>query len=236
MFIFVFALALIPALSVMGQGIGDRNRASGSEGGNFSIQGRVIMPDGTPAKDVKVTISSTDTNTFAITDRDGMFQTGGIHSGNYTISARVEGLPVENESVAIDRDSPAGQTFSVVLYLRMEGQKKGDIYSGNPLFKDVPKPALDKFKKAMDKLQANDPKAAIPLFDEAIAQYADFAPAYYERGSSYLKQNDLDKALESFVKAIQIKSDYLEAKYSVGYTQYLKNNFEVSQGPKRYYS
>jgi len=229
-FIFVFAIALFPALvsSLIGQGIGDRNRASGSEGGNFSIQGRVIMPDGRPAKDVKVSISSTDTSTFAITDQDGVFQTGGIHSGNYTISAKVEGLPVENESVAIDRDSPAGQTFSVVLYLRMEGQKKGDIYSANPLFKDVPKPALDKFKKAMDKLQANDAKAAIPLFDEAIAQYADFAPAYYERGSSYMKLNDLDKALESFVKAIQIKSDYLEPKYSVGYTQYLKNNFEVA--------
>jgi len=100
-FILVFAIALFPALvsSLIGQGIGDRNRASGSEGGNFSIQGRVIMPDGTPSKNVKVSISSTDTNTFTITDQDGIFQTRGTTRVNYTISAKVEDLPIENESV-----------------------------------------------------------------------------------------------------------------------------------------
>jgi Flp pilus assembly protein TadD len=229
-FIFVFAaaLAFLTVSIANGQGIGDRNRAADSNGGIYTIQGRVMMPDGKPAVDVKVSISGTDGSTSAITDRDGIFQTGGIHSGNYMISVKVEGYPNETESLAIDRDSPSGQTFNVVLYLRVEGQKKGDIYSTNPLFKDVPKTALDKYKKAVDKLHANDAKASIPLFDGAIAEYPNFAAAYYERGSAYLKENDLDKALESFVKAISIKSDYLEPKYSVGYTQYLKNNFEVA--------
>jgi hypothetical protein len=208
-FIFVLSgVLLFVAALTNAQGIGDRNRASGVEGGVYSIQGRVVLPDGKPAKDVKVSISSTDTNTSVTTDRDGEFQTGGIHSGNYTLTAKVEGFPAESESVAIDRDSPPSQTFSIVIYIRMPGQKKGDIYSNNPLFKEVPKTALDKFKKGEDKLHANDAKGAIPLFDEAIAEYANFAPAYYERGSAYLKTNDLDKALESFVKAIQIKPDY----------------------------
>ena len=38
----------------------------------------------------------------------------------------------------------------------------------------------------------------------------------------------LDKALEAFVKAISISPDYFEAKFSVGYTQYLKKNYEVA--------
>ena len=228
-FIVVLSGALLFAAALTNaQGIGDRNRASGVEGGVYSIQGRVLLPDGKPAKDVKVSISSTDTNTSVTTDRDGEFQTGGIHSGNYTLTAKVEGLPAESESVAIDRDSPPSQTFSIVIYIRMPGQKKGDIYSNNPLFKEVPKTALDKFKKAEDKLHTNDAKGAISLFDEAIAEYANFAPAYYERGSAYLKTNDLDKALESFVKAIQINPAYVEAKYSYGYAEYLKNNFEVA--------
>lgn len=54
------------------------------------------------------------------------------------------------------------------------------------------------------------------------------ALAFFEKGSAYLKQNELDKALESFVKAVSIDQDYFEAKYSIGYTQYLKKNYEVA--------
>ena len=227
-FILLFIYAFVFVIGTNAQGIGDRNRAGDSEG-KYSIQGRVVMPDGKPAQDVKVEVTSTDFGggTFR-TNMDGAFQTGRMRAGNYTISVKIEGLSEEREFLTIDRETPSGQTFNVTLFLRVEGQKKGDFYSNNPAFKDVPKPALEKFKKAIEKLQKNDAKGAIPLFDEAIAAYPDFAPAYYERGSAFLKENELDKALESFVKAIQIKPDYVEAKYSVGYTQYLKKNYEVA--------
>jgi Tfp pilus assembly protein PilF len=226
-FIFILAVILSGSSLAFGQGIGDRNRPADTNGGIYSIQGRVLMPDGKPAAGVKIAISGTDGNSTTVTDRDGVFQTS-AHSGNYIVSASAEGYPVENESIAIDRDSPPSQVYTVVLYIRNPGQRKGDIYTNNPLFKDVPKTALEKFKKAEDKLYANDAKGSISLFDEAIAEYPNFAPAYYERGSAYLKLNELDKALESFVKAISVKPDYLEAKYSVGYTQFLKKNYEVA--------
>ena len=73
-FIVVLSGALLFAAALANaQGIGDRNRASGVKGGVYSIQGRVLLPDGKPAKDVKVSISSTDTNTSVTTDRDGEF-------------------------------------------------------------------------------------------------------------------------------------------------------------------
>jgi len=224
LFMLVFIAAAV--LSVSGQGIGDRNRPG--NGGSATISGKVTMPDGMPAKNVKVSISSADINTSTYTNVDGFYSFGDMPGGNYTVTVKVEGLPMESESYSIDQDTPAGRTITLPLFLRNPGQKKGDFISGNPLFKDVPKTALDKFTKAFDKLQAGDPKGAIVLFDEAISEYANFAPAYYERGSAYLKTNDLDKALESFVKAIQIKPDYVEAKYSYGYAEYLKNNFEVA--------
>jgi TolA-binding protein len=223
MFIFICLGAL-----VHGQGIGDRNRAGDSEG-KFTIQGRVVMPDGRPAAGVKVYIENADqpSQTY-VTNVDGIFQTGSVRAGNFTISATVVGIPTEREFLTIDRDTPAGRTFNVTLFLRAQGQKKGDFYSNNPLFKEVPKPALDKFKKGIEKLEKNDAKAAAVLFDEAIAAYPNFAAAYYQKGSAHLKENDLDKALEAFVKAISFKPDYVEAKYSVGYTQYLKKNYEVA--------
>lgn len=164
-----------------------------------------------------------------MTDQDGSFQTGSISAGNYTVAVKIEGYQQESEFLTIDRDTPAGRTFTVVLHMRLPGQKKGDIYSGNPLFKDVPKTALEKFKKGMDKIQGGDAKAAIPHFDAAIAEYPNFAAAYYERGSAYLNQKNLDAAVESFVKAITIKADYFEAKYGYGLAMFEKKNYEVSE-------
>lgn len=210
------------------QGIGDRNRAGDSEG-NYTIKGRVYLPDGKPAQNVRVDVDSTDTGgKYYYTDMDGVFQTGNVRAGNYTISATVQGLPTEREFITIGREAPAGQTIAVTLFLRNEGQKKGDFYSNNPRFKEVPKPALDKFKKGMEKLQKDDAKAAIPLFDEAIAAFPQFAPAYYEKGVAHLKANEHDAALTALVKAIELQPDYTEAKYYVGYVQYLKKNYEVA--------
>lgn len=224
MFIFI----CLSALGAHGQGIGDRNRAGDSDG-RYTIQGRVFLPDGRAAQNVKVTIENPDQPTQSCyTNMDGVFQTGSVRAGNYTIIANSPGLPTEREFLTIDRDAPAGRTVTVTVFLRVEGQKKGDFYSNNPLFKDVPKPAIEKFKKGVEKLEKNDAKGAVPLFDEAITAYPNFAVAYHQKGSAYLKENDLDKALEAFVKAVTIKPDYIEAKYSVGYTHYLKKNYEVA--------
>jgi tetratricopeptide (TPR) repeat protein len=225
----MFIFMCLCALGAYGQGIGDRNRAADSGGGSYTIQGRVYMPDGHGAANVKVSIETPDSVArTAYTNSDGIFQTGSVSAGNYTISVSVQGLPTEREYVTIDRDTPAGQTYNVTVFLRNEGQKKGDFYSANPMFKDVPKPALGKFKKGIEKIQKNDLKGAVALFDEAIATHPTFAPAYYEKGATLLKLHDHDNALVAFIKAIEAKPDYVDAKYSVGFTQYLKKNYVVA--------
>lgn len=222
---FVFSSLL---LSVHAQGIGDRNRPAGR--GTYRITGRVLSPTGVPAPDVPITLSSMEMSGGGSTrtDAEGNFDFSGLSSGNYTVTAKPDGLGAESETLTIAEGVVSGQAFNVILYLRLPGQKKGDVYSANPLFKDVPKAALDKFKKGVEKLQANDAKGAIPHFNDAIAAYPNFAAAYYDLGMAYLRENDPDKALESFVKAISIKSDYLDAKYYVGYTQFLRKNYEVA--------
>ncbi|MEP7149025.1 MAG: tetratricopeptide repeat protein [Acidobacteriota bacterium] len=224
----MFIFMCLCALGARGQGIGDRNRAGDSEG-RYTIQGRVLLPDGRPAQNVKVNIENPDQPSQSYyTNLDGIFQTGSVRAGNFTITATAPGLPAEREYLSIDRSASGGRTFNITIFFREEGQRKGDFYSNNPLFKDVPKPALDKFKKGVEKMEKNDAKGALLLFDEAIAAYPDFAVAYHQKGTAYLKENDLDKALEAFVKAVSLKPDYIEAKYSFGYTQYLKKNYVVA--------
>ncbi|NOT46953.1 MAG: tetratricopeptide repeat protein [Acidobacteria bacterium] len=225
---FTLALAVVfPVLQTSAQGIGDRNRPAEGDG-RYSIQGRVYLPNGKPAINARVSISSAENSGIsAVTDMNGMFQVGGLRAGNYTCMVSFAGFPAEKEILTIDRFAPVGRTFSVTIHLQPEPRSSVESADDSRL-SGVPKLAQEKYRNGLERLKQNDAKGAIMLFNDAIALHPNFAAAYYEKGSAHLKENDLDKALESFVKAVSIDQNYLEAKYSVGYTQYLKKNYEVA--------
>jgi len=216
---FIGVAVCICAGFMLAQGIGDRNRPLGLS--NRRITGKVVLPNGTPGKDITVNLVGTETPASTVrTNTDGAFEFSGLGSGNYTISIRAAGFRPESESISME-GSAAGQSYPVVFYLKVAA-------SANPLMKDVPKDALSKYEKGMDKATRDDWKGAITDFDAAILAYPNFAAAYYEKGASQLKTNDWDGALESFVKAIQLKPDYLEAKYGYAYAEFQKKNYEVA--------
>ena len=77
---FKFVGSLVCTLLIAGlyygaqaQGIGDRNRAADGGDGRWSIQGRVYLPNGKPASDAKVSISSADSLPVStVTNLDGV--------------------------------------------------------------------------------------------------------------------------------------------------------------------
>jgi len=216
----------LPALAAA-QGIGDRNRPS--SGGSHVISGKVRLPDGKPALNVRVTLSNTDIGSSQQnTDQDGAFAFSGMPEGNYTLTVRADGYQTENETFTIERFSAAGQGAEFSFFLRAPGQPKTDSRAANPLLKDVPKDAVSKFEKGKEKVSKDDAKGAITDFDAAIAAYPNFAAAYYEKGAVQMKLSDWDGALGSFVKAIQLKPDYVEAKYGYGLSEFQKKNYEVA--------
>lgn len=219
---------LLTYTTIAAQGIGDRNRPS--EGGNHIITGRVILPDGRPAVGAKVSMSSNEMiGSSTTTDYDGAFTFAGLPGGNYSLSVRADGYQTENESMTIERFAAGGQGYRTIFHLRLPGQPKVDAQgAANPLLKGVPRDAVSKYEKGMEKAANNDPKGAVSDFEAAIAAYPNFAAAYYQKGSALLKMNDPDKAMEAFVKAIGIKPDYTEAKYGYGLTQFEKKNYEIA--------
>ena len=133
MFIFI----CLGALGIYGQGIGDRNRPAGR--GNYRITGKVLLPDGSPGKDVSVSVSGTEFNGTSVrTDLDGVFTISGLSSGNYSVSVREKGYQSENEFLTIPEGVISGQAFSMVFYLRAPGEPKRSGAAANPLLKDVP--------------------------------------------------------------------------------------------------
>jgi len=220
------AISIAPVL-VLGQGIGDRNRPS--SGGTHVVSGKVRLPDGRPAVNARVVLSNTDIGASQqMTDLDGAFSFSGMPEGNYSLTIKADGFQTENEIFTIERFANAGQGTQFSFILRLPNQPKGEAASSNPLLKDVPKDAVSKFEKGIEKASKDDAKGAVADFDAAIAAYPNFAAAYYEKGAALLKTNDIDNALAAFVKAIQLKPDYIEAKYGYGMAMYQKKDYTVA--------
>ena len=220
------ALSLFSAVS--SQGIGDRNRAAGGDG-QYGLQGRVYLPDGKPAQNASVVVNSVDSIALkAHTDHNGMFHIGGLGAGNYSISVRVAGFPIETETVTIDRFAPAGRTFAVVVNMRPEPREASGANDSEKILAGAPRAAVDSYRKGVERIRNNDPKGAVPFLEQAVAAYPAFTQAHFDLGTAHLKQNSLDKALDAFVKVVDIDKDHIEAKYSVGYVQYLKKNYEIA--------
>lgn len=227
-YLLVVAAGLLFVFSAQlnGQSVG-AGRASNSSGGRYSITVKVYLPDGEPAVGVSVAVRSNEYSSALVTDQDGICVVGGVPAGNYTATASMDGLAPQTDTKTIYSDTPANQSVYMTIFLR--GTKKADVYATSPLFKDVPKQALAKFQSAMEKLDKDDLKTALLLFDGAIAAYPNFAAAYYQKGSALLKASEYDAAIKAFVEAISIKSDYLEAKYGYGLAMLEKKNYEVAE-------
>ena len=221
---FVFASNKIKA-----QGYGDRIR--GNETGSYSVQGKILLPNGLPAVGVSVSINGADfTSGAAQTDREGAFRFNSLPAGNYNVTVRGGNeFESENEPLIIERGAVRGQNSNLVFYLRYKGAKK-QTAANNPMLVGVAKEPLVKYQKAIEKIEMGDMKAALLSLDEAVKIDSKFAAAYNEMGLIYLKQNDLDKALEAFSQAVQAKPDYLDAKLSYAFTLLSMKDFKDAGG------
>lgn len=221
------ALFIVAAFSFEGvhaQALGT-GRGLPSNNGNYSITGKVMLPNGAPAVGAKVDATCDFSSAATNTADDGTYRITGISAGNCVVHAKVEGFEIATEYRTIERDTPQGQAVFVPFFIRASAAN----LASNPQFAGVPKSAIDKYKTAVEKLEKGDADAALKGLDEAIALHPRFAQAWFQRGNALRKKGDNDRAIEAFVKAIEIKPDYIEAKYAFGLAQLEKKNYAVSE-------
>jgi len=75
----------------------------------------------------------------------------------------------------------------------------------------VPKKASKELDRGGEAFQQGDWKAAVEHYEKAIALYPEYAVAYNNLGSAYVKSGDYDKARESYEKAVGIDSHLASA-------------------------
>jgi predicted Zn-dependent protease len=214
--------------NVNGQGVGASRGLPAS--GSYTVTGKVRLPDGNPAEGARVDVSCDFTSQTSTTDSDGTYRVTGMPAGNCSNIARVAGLSPVTENRQITRDTPFGQAIYIPIYFRANGNAaNSNASSTNPVFKGVPKEAVEHYRSAVEKIEKGDMNGALPLLEKSIAAHPPFAAAWYQKGFVLGKLNEKQKAVEAFVKAIELKPDYLEAKYGFGMAQLDLKNYEVSE-------
>lgn len=224
-----FFIALFFSIGVQAQGYGDRTKMGGD--GNFSVNGKVILPNGRPAPNVNLTLSNQDFKNYTgATDKDGNFHFGSLAAGNYTVTVKgTEDYDAESETVIIGREASSGQTFTAVIYLRPSARVKEMTGVLSVLLAGVPKDAVKQYENAEKSISDNKLDEALLSLNEAIRLHPAFALAHNEKGLLLFKQNKIDLALESYKEALKIKPDYFDPKLNAGWALIAKNEFKTAE-------
>jgi len=210
---------LLPGIIVKAQGYGDRTRTGGT-GGAHSIRGRINSPSNRPATAFRIRLESTNSTTLTtFSNTEGVFYFSSLEPSHYTVIVETgdEYLPIR-ETVYIDRETSGsgGRTFNVILDLRPKGTTLTSNGVVSASLANVPKPALEQFRKAVEAIGKNDAKLGIEKLNEAVRLYPQFAEAYSELGSLYLRNGELNKAEEALRKTLQLNDKNATAQLNYG--------------------
>lgn len=211
-------LLLLPVISAKAQGYGDRT-GSGGDKNNNSVQGRINFPSNEPGASLKIRLESPSSATLTtFSNSEGIFFFNGLYPGQYTIIIETDEYEPVRESLTIDIAlvSSMARNYNVVIDLRGKNsvrQKTGVI---NASLAKVPKPAREQFKKGLEARDKSDDKLAIERLIEAVRLYPQFAEAYNELGTLYIKSGQMDKAEEALRKTLQLDEKNAPAQLNYG--------------------
>jgi Flp pilus assembly protein TadD len=224
----VFFLSAAQASNVSAQG---GINYSGN-GGRHTIQGSIFFPSGRRIDMTGTKIKLENWNSgelVAFADANGKFAFKNLTAGSYYIVIEAnEYYERIREPVYIDPPGSSNargstvptmpRTMNVIIHLQPARTVGDDSQTGvvNARLTQIPKAALEQAQKAAAAIEQNNTKLAIEKLNEAIRLYPQFAEAYSELGSLYLKSGELNKAEEALRTTLRLNENNPTAQLNYG--------------------
>ena len=210
-FISVGLIALSLAASVTAQVFLPPGATDTGLGGGNAITGMILLSTGQRLqRRVAVRLQTmTKGDRVAMSDDNGTFAFRGLPNGQYTIVIDKE-KEYEPYRASVDirqfpGSPPQMYNLSVRLELKTDEINKPGVLNAD--LANVPARALELYKKALEKSEANKNADAVELLKKATEEYPKFSVALTELGVQYQRLNQLDKAEESLKAALEITPD-----------------------------
>lgn len=192
-------------------------------GGGFVVFGRVSLPNGYPARRVKVFIeASNGLKRDTITSEEGNYEFRGLTTGRFRVYAVNPDAP-EQYSDPAESDSTRAYSNRLQIDVHLRLPIRSDKTEAKPgtinvaeVAQDVPRPARQAYEKGLKFQKDNQPDKALESFSQAIELYPDYFQALTERGALLLQRSQIVEAATDFDHVMKINGKYAPALRGMG--------------------
>ncbi len=199
------------------------------------INGRVSLPDGQPASQIVVNISSqTGPLASKTTDDQGSFHFEGMPKAQLTLTVTApKDAKYFADPVSVDA-TRMGAIFSANLFLRnplqapVNQQRSAPLISSREMSLQIPKEAKKALSRAQKFKDQKKSEAALKELDKAIEIFPEYFQAYAEKGVVQIQSGHPRDALNDFESALKIFPDYEPALSGAGYCLLSSGRYEQS--------
>jgi tetratricopeptide (TPR) repeat protein len=199
----------------------------------FTIYGRVSLPDGTPAGRAIVKVrSNSGMERQTWTDDAGHYEVPNVSRGKYQVTAENRADPEQfSDPVDAETGRIVGYRIQANVYLRYRnkvvesGANKLQTVTLAEQLQSVPKPAQKSFEQALKWRNEKQFDKALQSFDRSIEQYPQFFQAMAERGHTRIALGKPVEAAADFAKALAINAGYGPALRGSGMCKFQQGKF-----------
>lgn len=195
-----------------------------------TIAGAVYDKAGTPLADIDVELLD---EYYRLKGRQktpstGRYEFGGLNSGRYYVRVyafRYDLMDETHEVVIASVSAIPGQIGSsynledFYLVPRKGGMREAEL--GVVFTQDVPKPAEQAYKKALEDLSKKRPDEGFAGLQKAIELFPEYYLALQKFGAELMIRKQYMPAAQAFLKAAEVNPKSASPLYSAGYALYL---------------
>jgi tetratricopeptide (TPR) repeat protein len=221
-------LLLCGTAAAQGGGGSQSNEATGGQN-TGSIQGRVVLPNGSPvSRPVKVTLRVLQGDkSICYTDAEGVFDIGKLAPGSYTLEIEPDkehNFEAVSERVQIYGKSPTFVTLYLKEGISVKERRESNVVSTGELDRKVPTAAAKEFERGARAREEGQLDEAVAHLRKALAIYPEYLKARNDLGAYLLAQGKLEEASEELRRATEIdpKSFYPQLNLGIVLTQQQK--------------
>lgn len=221
---------------------------SGTEG-NEEIQGRIFFPPGykSNSRPVIKLQSLSSPELTGVADRDGNFRFTSLRPDQYTIvvdagdeyERATDTVSIGNSGPVPAQGNPFGLAiplaYQVQIYLKPKGLNAtiGQPATSNTVFADVPLPAQELFKQALENARAGNRPRAIEQLKASISQAPRFALAYNELAVQYLRTGAQLQAVGTLKEGLRINPEDFTLRLNYGIALLNQKKFDAAEAELR---
>jgi tetratricopeptide (TPR) repeat protein len=203
---------------------------------SLTVYGKVFLPDGNPAANMTIHISSSHAfNADTTTNIEGIYRFEGVPPGLFELRLnQPASAPYSGAAIGYGIAYEGGGRYRADVFIQnpveisQKKEKTAPVISTREASQNIPKEAQKAFVRGKQYREQKKLEAALKELDKAIKIFPDYFQAWTEKGKTEINFGHPRQALQDFTEALQLFSDFEPALSGAGYCHLTLGAYEQS--------